>query len=337
MNAPLPRLAACCSTWLFAAALAAQDDRALLESAFARLDADKDGVVVRREFPGSDRQFAAMDQDKDGKVPFAEYAASPVAKTYLRSRQREKEEPRPRTSLDAIALARLELLGRSDRNRDGKVVREEWNGTDEAFRQLDLDGNGVLDKRDLKEAEGMAPPERKEPPLPDDLPAVEELLRRFDKDKDGKLAPKELGSLKGLAAVLEFFDGDRDGALSERELQALRYEIERRREEADRLGRRALPYEVPFDTWDADKDGKIQQNEWQGPRNLFDRMDLDRDAAVSRDEVRRYERRMKGDDFIGSYDLNGDGKVTLAEFGGPPAAFARADRNGDGVVNRADK
>ena len=29
-------------------------------------------------------------------------------------------------------------------------------------------------------------------------------------------------------------------------------------------------------------------------------------------------------------------KVTLAEFGGPPEAFRRIDRNGDGVITRAD-
>jgi Ca2+-binding EF-hand superfamily protein len=94
---------------------------------------------------------------------------------------------------------------------------------------------------------------------------------------------------------------------------------------------------VTFDVWDTDKDGRVRQNEWMGPRELFDRIDLDRDAAVSRDEVRRYELRVRGEDFVGRFDLDGDGRVTPAEFGGPTGAFRRADRNGDGVITRGDR
>jgi hypothetical protein len=36
------------------------------------------------------------------------------------------------------------------------------------------------------------------------------------------------------------------------------------------------------------------------------------------------------------FDKNHDGKITLAEFGGPPSVFKKLDRNGDGVLTAED-
>lgn len=314
----------------------AQTDEEALAAQFRRLDRDGDGAITRAEFPGSDRQFASMDRDRDGRVPPAEYGASPVGQAFLRARYRAAREPRPRTTADELSASRLGWLARADRNEDGKVTREEWTGTAEAFAQLDLDGNQVLDRRDRAEAEAAAPAPA--PALPETaayLPATEQLLRRFDKDRDELLSQRELRGQQFLLAALPFADADGDGALSARELDALAAAVARRVDE--RNGRRPEPYRVPFDTWDQDRDGKVRQNEWQGPRAVFDSIDLDRDAAVSREEIVRYERRVNGEDFVERFDLDGDGKVSAEEFAGPPGAFRRADRNGDGRVDRRDR
>jgi Ca2+-binding EF-hand superfamily protein len=319
------------------ASLPAQDDEALLRAAFTRMDADKDGKLVPKEFPGSDRQFAALDADKNGFATFAEYRASDVAKALLRARYRDKDEAHPRTTPAQLAPLRLLWLARADQNGDGKVTRAEWTGTDVAFLQLDRDGNGVLDKRDRAEAEAEAPPPA--PALPEPkgaVPAPEDLLRRFDRDGDGRLADKELKD-PWLRDALPWADCDGDGALSEQELRALLQAVLQRRQQRELDRARPQPYDVPFDAWDRDNDGMIRQNEWQGPLSLFQRIDLNLDAAVSRDELLRYRRRVLGADFIERFDLDGDGKVTFAEFAGPRAAFARADRSGDGAVTRTDR
>lgn len=323
---------------LLATAAAAQDGRQLLTAQFQRLDADKDGVLQRPEFPGSDRQFAAMDQDKDGKATLAEYLASDTAARFLRANAKNLKEPRARQNPDAQALLRLAQLSRVDPNRDGKVTRAEWRGSDEAFLQLDYDDNGVLDARDRAEAAAAAP--EPPPPLPEfrgELPTAAELLQRLDKDKDGKVSAKEVSANKPLQQALPRLDRDGDQKLDDKELQALLTALEQKRQDDGRARGKPVPYDVPFDSWDADKDGKVQQNEWQGPRSLFDRLDLDRDAAVGKNEVLRYKKRVTGDDFVQRFDLDGDGKVTLVEFGGPADAFRRADRNGDGVINRSDR
>lgn len=321
-----------------AAALPAQDE-ALLRQQFAALDLDKDGVLTRKEFPGSDRQFEQMDRDRDGKVLPAEFAASEVAQRFLRAAYRNRVEPRPRTTAESLALGRLGWLARFDANRDGRIARSEWTGTEQAFVTLDLDGNGVIDRGDLGEARAVAPVPP--PPLPEIrlelYYSAEEMLRRLDRDGDGRITGREFDRIKDLRQALAHVDRDRDDALDREELQRLLELVAARAAEQERNSSRPQPYAVPFDEWDKDKSGRVEQNEWQGPRGLFERMDWNRDAAVSRDEVQRYRRMVTGDDFVARFDLNGDGKVTLDEFGGPPAAFARADRNGDGVVTRADR
>lgn len=321
-----------------AAALPAQDDKAELTRMFQRLDQDGDGIVVRKEFPGSDEQFAAMDADKNGKATLAEYLQSEVAKAFVRARNREAKEPRPRTSLGDVAPARLDALARTDRNRDGKVLADEWNGTPQAFAQLDLDHDGAIDRRDRALAAAQAPPQQPElPELKGDLPTTAATLQRFDEDGDQQLSRKEASANRFLDAAFAFADKDRDGKLSKEELDQLARAIEQRRADQQRPNARPVPYAIPFDTWDKDGDGKVRQNEWQGPRDVFDRVDLDRDSAVTRDEVDRYIRRTVGVDFVERFDQNGDGKVTPAEFGGPLSAFRRADRNGDGAITKADR
>ena len=321
-----------------AASLLAQDDKAELTRMFQQFDQDRDGALQRKEFPGSDAQFAAMDADKNGKVTLAEYLQSEVAKAFVRARNREAKEPRPRTSLDDVALARMDALLRTDRSREGKVTAERWNGTQQAFAQLDLDRDGVLDRRDRALALAAAQPAVPELPEPKgDVPTTAEALQRYDGDGDQQLTRKEAAGHRFLDAAFAYADKDRDGKLSKEELDQLARALEARRAEGMRLSARPVPYAIPFDTWDKDGDGKVRQNEWQGPRDVFERVDLDRDSAVTRDEVDRYQRRTTGTDFVERFDQNGDGKVTIAEFGGPLSAFRRADRNGDGAVTKADR
>lgn len=320
------------------APLSAQDDKAELTRMFQQFDQDRDGALQRKEFPGSDAQFAAMDADKNGKATLAEYLQSEVAKAFVRARNREAKEPHPRTSLEQLAAARLDALVRSDRNRDGKVIADEWNGTQQAFAQLDLDRDGVLDRRDRALAAAAAPTDQ--PVLPEakgEVPTTAVALQRFDEDGDQQLSRKEAAANRFLDAAFAFADKDHDGKLSKEELDLLARALEQRRAELQRGAARPVPYAILFDTWDKDGDGKVRQNEWQGPRDVFERVDLDRDSAVTRDEVERYQRRTTGTDFVERFDQNGDGKVTPAEFGGPISAFRRADRNGDGAVTKADR
>ncbi|MEC7582954.1 MAG: hypothetical protein VYE77_01440 [Planctomycetota bacterium] len=317
------------------AVLAAQDVEQALRRQFDQLDANKDKVLTRKEFPGSNRQYEQIDGDGNGRATFAEYKESPVGRALVRSRYREAREPRRRTTGTELIPLRLRWTARLDKNRDGRISLAEWNGTPEGFAELDQDGNGLIDSRDRTEAAALGNPAPVLPETNRPMPDIDLLFKRFDKDKDGKLTQRELRSQKLLLESFDYADRDDDETLDYEELRLLGQAFERRRNPSS--GTRPQPYEVPFAAWDKDDDGKVRQNEWQGPRSMFDQMDLDRDAAVSKEEVARYRKRVTGDNFVERFDLDDDGKVTLEEFAGPPSVFRRADRNGDGVVTKSDR
>lgn len=328
---------------LLGSGLVAQADEVVLKRTFQNYDRNKDGFVLREEFPGSDQQFALMDKNKDKKVTFEEFVASPLARRILASRRRDREEPRQRVTLQQLALKRLQNLSRFDKNRDGKVTPREWTGTEAAFKSLDLDKNGILDSKDRKAAKAYA--SAYEEPGADivkgirkRLPRMEDLLKQWDKNKDGQLSKSELPKGKTLYKLFDHADTNGDKQLDERELRYIVGRVNAYVNMRNAGGyRRQRAFEVPFAAWDKNKDGRLDTKEWVERKNLFKRMDVNRDAHVTRLEVERYKRSVEGETFIEKHDLNGDGRVTLEEFGGSPDAFRRADRNGDGYISSRDR
>ncbi len=330
---------------LLAAPAAAQDraEEALLKRAFRNYDKNKDGTVLREEFPGSDMQFGSMDRNKNKKVTYAEFKESSLAKRLLANRRRDMGEPRQRVTFQQLAHKRLENLSRFDKNKDGKVTRKEWTGTEVAFKSLDLDQNGVLDKKDRKAARAYAsayqePGAEVFKSIKSKLGSPEYLLKQWDKNKDGQLNKQEIPKDKPLAKLFDYADTNGDKQLDEREL---RYAVNRVNGYVNMRNaggyRRPRAWNVPFAAWDKDKDGRLDTKEWVEKKSLFKRIDVNRDAHVTREEVERYKRSVEGKNFIEKHDLNGDGRVTLQEFGGSPDAFRRADRNGDGVISSRDR
>ena len=329
------------SLGLLAASAVAQSPREerVLKRAFANYDKNKDGIVPREEFPGSDMQYGYMDKNKDKKVTYDEFKVSPLAKRLLANRRRDMGEPRQRVSMQQLALKRLQNLSRFDKNRDGKVTKAEWTGTSLAFKSLDLDQNGVLDKRDRKTAKAYdtAYEEPDVKSIKTKLPRPEQLLKAYDKNRDGQLSKAEVQKDKVLQKVFDPGDTNNDKQLDERELRYLVGRVNAYVNMRNQGYARPRAWNVPFSAWDKNKDGRLDTKEWVQNKNLFKRIDVNRDAHVTKQEVERYKRSVEGRNFIEKHDLNGDGRVTLEEFGGSPDAFRRADRNGDGVISRRDR
>jgi Ca2+-binding EF-hand superfamily protein len=314
-----------------------QLERQALEENFARMDENDNDQLERSEFPGSDRQFAQMDQDRNRKVTLEEYSSSAVGRRFLAATYRNSLEPRRRTTTFELQARRLMWIARFDGNNDGKLTRGEWSGSPQAFTTLDADGNDIIDGRDRVEAElGQPAAEPEFPTFTNRLPDAEYLMRRLDRNKDMGLTRREVGN-QPLGPVFEFADLDRDEQLNMDELRRIVGRVAQAVAERNRGYARPRAYTVPFSTWDKNKDGRLEQNEWLARRNLFPRIDQNRDAAVTPDEVERYRRAVEGLDFLERFDLNDDRRVTLEEFGGSAEAFRRADRNGDGVVSRRDR
>ncbi len=70
----------------------------------------------------------------------------------------------------------------------------------------------------------------------------------------------------------------------------------------------------------------------------FDRIDRNDDGVLNSADMPRFAKiRERIEERISTFDRNGDGNVTRAEFSsGPTVVFDRADTNHDGVVTKAE-
>jgi len=103
-----------------------------------------------------------------------------------------------------------------------------------------------------------------------------------------------------------------------------------------------------FDRHDANGDGKIDQDEFQGREQAFTRLDANGDGTITRDEVGRGRgqgaRGMGGQmapaerwrQALERFDQDNDGTISADEFHGPERVFALLDQDGDGAVTEAE-
>ncbi|MDB5309827.1 MAG: hypothetical protein JWO38_4029 [Gemmataceae bacterium] len=99
-----------------------------------RFDTNKDGAIAPGEVP---RRFTAKLSRGLAIAGGARFAPVPVPMV---------GQPAPRPPVGPIWFQKM------DRNRDGDVSRREFLGTDEDFRRLDTDGDGLIDAREAEAA-----------------------------------------------------------------------------------------------------------------------------------------------------------------------------------------
>jgi len=207
-----------------------------------------------------------------------------------------------------------------DRNNDGVITRREWRGSDASFRAHDWNGDNVLSGDEVRVGAARTP-NNEEDYTPSRRPAFYDWTQA------------------GFARV----DANGDGRISRNEW---RYDVEAFRR-ADRNGDDALSraefvnadtdmdLEDRFEYLDANNDGRIERSEWHSSPDAFRWLDRDRDGVLSRREVRGDESTRQSDQFR-DLDVNSDGRVTRDEWQWSRRSFDRYDRNGDGILSRAE-
>jgi Ca2+-binding EF-hand superfamily protein len=261
-----------------------------------------------------------------------------------------------------------------DRNRDGRITRAEWNGSDQSFRNHDWNNDGVLSGDEVvpgarRQGRGVD----RESEEPDDdyqfdnwtmagfrgidqnrdnrITADEwhfdrESFRRADHNFDGVIsrseflnAPQEQDDDASQEERFLALDRDRDNLISRAEWRDSRANFDRLDENHDGLLTRGETYgnsarEDRFLDLDRNHDNLISRGEWRDSRADFDQLDSNRDGLLTRSEA--FAAPAPPADRFTSLDVNRNGSITRDEWQTSLGSFGRLDKNRDGRLSREE-
>ena len=207
-----------------------------------------------------------------------------------------------------------------DRNNDGRITREEWNGNERSFRNHDWNGDGVLSGNEV----------------------------RAGAHRDTDLADHNPNSLERnlswTRANFTSLDHNRDNRISANEWH---FDLETfRRVDADRNDSISLQEflgegvddvrDNNFDDMDWNNNGRVERAEWYGGNAEFTRLDANRDGVLSRYEVVGSTQSLDTYDQFQNLDYDRNGTLSRAEWHWSNASFTIRDRNRDGIISRQE-
>lgn len=205
-----------------------------------------------------------------------------------------------------------------DANNDGRISRDEWRGSDNSFRVHDWNNDGMLSEDEVRRGGRRASvePEDYSPGNNRFLNWSEAGFRSLDRNNDGTISSREWNY-----DTESFYraDRNRDGVLSRQEFLSTDMDDDR----DDR-----------FAYLDANRNGRVERNEWHGGDDAFDWLDRNRDGVLSRTEVAGEATRAR--DEFANLDTDNDRLIQRDEWQWSRRSFDQRDTNGDGVLTRRE-
>jgi Ca2+-binding EF-hand superfamily protein len=210
-----------------------------------------------------------------------------------------------------------------DRDHNGVITQDEWQGSARSFQVHDWNGDGRLSGQEVMIGAQRNTNWEEADHNPN---SVERYVswttsgfNNLDHNRDRKITRNEWHyDVETFRRV----DRNGDGALDQSEFLGEAWDDDR----GD-----------SFDDLDANNNGRVERSEWHGGASVFTQLDRNRDGVLSRFEV------VGGQDTTGdtwdefaSLDYDGSGTIARNEWHGSVASFNRRDLNRDGVLSRRE-
>jgi Ca2+-binding EF-hand superfamily protein len=242
-------------------------------------------------------------------LPLAALAWAGAPSVYAASSAAEQ----PRSNMRFAAM---------DRNNDGVISRDEWQGSARSFVVHDWNGDGQLSgdevriggQRTAEQADHYANRFER------NLTWTTASFNALDHNRDRRITRNEWHFD---AETFRRVDANGDNALTQQEF--LEGDADDDRDDL-------------FDDLDANNNGRVERQEWHAGTAAFNRLDRNRDGVLTRFEV------VGGADWTGdnqrdefdSLDFDNNGTIARNEWHWSLGSFDQRDANRDGVLSRRE-
>lgn len=224
------------------------------------------------------------------------------------------------TAQTRAASMRFEAM---DRNRDGVIAREEWQGSARSFQVHDWNGDGRLAGNEVR----IGAQRNNDQEVADHVPGRAERYLNWtpagftslDHNRDTRITANEWHF------DLESFrraDRNRDDVLTRAEF----------------LGGDGVDddREDSFDDLDLNNNGLVERAEWHASGTMFSLLDRNRDGVLSRFEVVGATPSRDTYDEFAMLDANRNASIERAEWQWSTTSFNQRDTNRDGRISRRE-